>query len=204
MSARNLAYQIIKYKERSGWSHRDLIRLAHVKTSDKNVNDVLRYAVKGELPEITPSMDDPLAQIHHPPFDQIAAAELAKKTTSSTDIAWLIRTFDLPRECIPTQFLKEKIVWEALLEKMPMTALVRNLATLSRIGLLTPMSEAAQKVVAELGNEERLRKARIHPIQLLSALRVYSAGGQNVGYYTVTRSKGAPFTPLPQINAALE
>ena len=53
----------------------------------------------------------------------------------------------------------------------------------------------------ELGNVERLKKARIHPIQVLSALRVYSAGGQN-SYYS--RSKGDPFTPVAQINNALE
>ena len=51
-------------------------------------------------------------------------------------------------------------MWEALLDDMPMTALIRNLATLTRIGLLTPGSATAQRVIDQLGDGERLRRAR--------------------------------------------
>jgi 60 kDa SS-A/Ro ribonucleoprotein len=67
-------------------------------------------------------------------------------------------------------------VWEALLQDMPMTALIRNLATLTRVGLLSPLSKTTKKVVAQLGDAERLRKARVHPIAVLSALRTYASG----------------------------
>jgi 60 kDa SS-A/Ro ribonucleoprotein len=59
---------------------------------------------------------------------------------------------------------------------MPMTAMVRNLGTMSKVGLLTPLSEAARHVVAQLGDVERLRKARVHPIGVLLALKTYAAG----------------------------
>jgi 60 kDa SS-A/Ro ribonucleoprotein len=56
------------------------------------------------------------------------------------------------------------------------TALVRNLATLTRVGVLTPGSDATAKVVAQLGDAERIHRARVHPIALLAALRTYAAG----------------------------
>jgi 60 kDa SS-A/Ro ribonucleoprotein len=59
---------------------------------------------------------------------------------------------------------------------MPMTALVRNLATMTRVGVLEPGSAGTAKVVGELGDGERIRRARMHPIALLSALRTYQAG----------------------------
>jgi 60 kDa SS-A/Ro ribonucleoprotein len=77
---------------------------------------------------------------------------------------------------VPTQFLTSPVVWEALLQEMPMTALVRNLATLTRIGLLSPLSATAQKVVSQLGDADRLQKARVHPIAILAALRTYASG----------------------------
>jgi hypothetical protein len=43
----------------------------------------------------------------------------------------------LVREHIPTELLNSDKVWEALLEKMPMTALIRNLSKLSSLGLIT-------------------------------------------------------------------
>jgi len=79
--------------------------------------------------------------------------------------------------------LNEKLVWEALLEEMPMAALVRNLATLTRIGLVGTGSEWSRRVADQLGDRERLRRARVHPLGILSALRTYASGmgvrGQN-------------------------
>jgi len=67
---------------------------------------------------------------------------------------------------------------------MPMTAMIRNLATMTRVGLLTPLSKAARKIAAELANVERIRAARVHPIAVLAALKTYTQGrgerGKNV------------------------
>ena len=57
-----------------------------------------------------------------------------------------------------------------------MTALVRNLATMTRVGVLAPGSDGTAKAVAQLGDRERIRKARVHPIALLAALRTYAVG----------------------------
>jgi 60 kDa SS-A/Ro ribonucleoprotein len=67
-------------------------------------------------------------------------------------------------------------VWTALLDDMPMTALIRNLATMTRVGVIAPGSDGTDKVVAQLGDGERIRKARVHPIAVLAALRTYAAG----------------------------
>ena len=78
---------------------------------------------------------------------------------------------------MPTHWLAQCEVWAALLDSdMPLTAMIRNLATMTRVGLLTPMSEAAAKVTAELINRDRLVAARVHPIALLSALITYQSG----------------------------
>jgi 60 kDa SS-A/Ro ribonucleoprotein len=59
---------------------------------------------------------------------------------------------------------------------MPMTAMIRNLATMTRAGVLEAGSAGTAKVVAQLGDGERIRRARVHPIALLAALRTYQAG----------------------------
>ena len=57
-----------------------------------------------------------------------------------------------------------------------MTALIRNLATMTRVGVVAPGSDGTAKVVAQLGDAERIRKARVHPIAVLAALRTYASG----------------------------
>lgn len=158
-----LALQAAKYQQRNGWSHRDLLRLSHPKTDDFHKNGIFKWIVKGNIDE---GVEAPL----------IHAYEKAKRATSVKEIVSLIDDFNLPRECIPTQFLKEKDVWGALLERMPMTAMVRNLGNMSKCDLLTPLSKASKKVVSQLDNVDVLRKSRIHPIQILTALLTYKAG----------------------------
>jgi 60 kDa SS-A/Ro ribonucleoprotein len=57
-----------------------------------------------------------------------------------------------------------------------MTAMIRNLGNLSKVGLLKPLSDAEKLVYQRLTDAERLRGAKVHPIQVLSALRTYSSG----------------------------
>lgn len=205
MSVKNLNYQFIKYQQRNGWSHKDLIRLAHVHSNNPDMNAAFRYAVKGEVPPVELSSDDPLGQIRRG-FEQVHAFEAIKKAKTEAEAIFLIRSFNLPRECVPTQWLKSPKVWEALLmgeegRGMPMTAMIRNLATMTRVGLVTPFSDASKHIVTELQNANRIKAARIHPIAVLSALRVYSAGGRS-GY--LSRSRGEPYSPDQQIVNALE
>ncbi len=101
---------------------------------------------------------------------------LAQAAPAPARVAELVREYGLPREALPSEHLTSPIVWEALLEDMPMTALVRNLVTMTRVGVVAPGSAGTAKVVEQLGEGERIRKARVHPIALLAALRTYASG----------------------------
>jgi 60 kDa SS-A/Ro ribonucleoprotein len=107
-----------------------------------------------------------------------------------------VREHDLPREALLSQHLAGPAVWEALLERMPMTAMIRNLATMTRVGLLTPGSEASDLVVGRLADGERLVRARIHPIAVLIAARTYAAGRG-------VRGRGT-WDPVPAVVDALD
>ena len=97
---------------------------------------------------------------------------------------------------VPTEFLDSADVWAALLESMPLTAMVRNLGNMSKSGLLTPNSEAASTVVTRLGDQTRLRKSRVHPISVLMARKVYELGRGIKG--------SGVWTPAPSVVAALD
>lgn len=187
--AKDAAYQALKYQARDGWSHRDLLRLAHPQPASDSHRTLYHWITQG-WPGVgdEPHTDEALRQIW--------AFERAKRATSAEEVALLALDYKLPREAIPTQWLNEAVVWEALLEDMPMTALIRNLATITRVGLLTPGSAWTKRVCEQIGDTARLRKARVHPIAVLAALRSYAAGrgvrGQNV------------WTPVPKIVDALD
>lgn len=165
--ATELAFQLAKYQSRDGWSNRDLLRLAHPRAASPAHDRLFAWAVKGELP--SGANDDPALEL-------IVAMEELRKLDDVLAGAKLIREKKLPRECIPTEWLKFPEVWDALLPAMPMTALIRNLATMTRVGLLTQSSHATNAVVGQLRDAARLKKARVHPIAVLAALTTYKSG----------------------------
>ncbi len=54
----------------------------------------------------------------------------------------------------------------------------------SRVGVITPGSVGADLAAEQLGDVERLRAARVHPIAVLSALRTYARGRGVRGQHT--------------------
>jgi 60 kDa SS-A/Ro ribonucleoprotein len=188
----DLAFQVTKYQQREGWSHRDLLRLSHPEGNTPQHNAIFRYigsgmneldraAVVRRLPGDQTRTDH--YSIVHPIElpDLIHAVEEAKTVTKPSHMATLIRDEGLVREHVPTHFLNSVEVWEALLEKMPINAMVRNLGKMTNLGLLKPLSAASRLVCSKLTDEAALQKAKQHPLGLLTALKVYEQGHGDKG-----------------------
>jgi 60 kDa SS-A/Ro ribonucleoprotein len=187
--ADNLAHQAVKYQQRDGWSHGDLLRLAHPKAPSAQHDAVFRWLLSG-----ADSLGEREVKRKVRGEDRVAkygatgalpklieAFEHAKRVTRAGEIVKLIGEFDLPREAIPTQWLNEAVVWEALLERMPMTAMIRNLGKMTSLGLLVPFSDAKGIIVQKLRDETALKRARIHPLAVLVAQKIYAQGHGDKG-----------------------
>ncbi|KAJ3339643.1 60 kDa SS-A/Ro ribonucleoprotein [Gonapodya sp. JEL0774] len=87
-----------------------------------------------------------------------------------------IKRWKFAREHVPSPLLNSRAVWEALLVEMPMTAMMRNLAKMTSVGLIAPLSEASATIVKRLKNANALKKAKMHPFNVLLALRTYQRG----------------------------
>eukprot|EP01104_Vermistella_antarctica_P003091 TRINITY_DN1324_c0_g1_i8.p1 TRINITY_DN1324_c0_g1~~TRINITY_DN1324_c0_g1_i8.p1 ORF type:complete len:579 (-),score=213.77 TRINITY_DN1324_c0_g1_i8:54-1790(-) len=105
----------------------------------------------------------------------LVAVEAVKKLEDAGEVAALVRKAGLVREHVPTQHLKSVLVWKALVEKMPMTAQIRNLGKLSSLGLFDDR-KILRTVADRLTDPEAIRKARVHPFSVLLALKTYSSG----------------------------
>lgn len=161
----SLAFQMVKYQNREGWTHADILRLTHPK-GDEQFDNLTRWAlgrtsdIEGTLPRI------------------VDGYEHAKHTISEGDLVGYINEFNLTWEMIPND-KRSEAVWKALMNKgMPLGALIRQLPTLTRKNVLKPLSKELQTVVAALTGEEKIKKARLHPINILLALKTYESGGR--------------------------
>ena len=191
--AETLALQLVKYKQREGWSMKDVLRLAKPVPADDVQGKLFGWTAKRDNAAWAKAPVAPgdkaldfvwaaeqasgLRLVAENADTAEAKAILAEANQASVKkLVDLIVTYRLPREALPTEALNRAEVWEALLQEMPMTAMIRNLGTMSKIGLLKPLSDAEKLVAGRLTDAARLRGAKVHPIQVLSALRTYSSG----------------------------
>ncbi len=163
-----LAYQLVKYRQRDGWSHRDLLRLSHPKTDDVGTSALLGITV-----------NDGWKSVGDSPWDIVTGFNIANNATSVDDVVRAIRDYGVTHEMIPSEFKKKVKVWEALLDRgMPTTALVRNLGVMTANGTLKPLSKNIAKVVESLTNPEKIKKSRIHPLNILFAKSTYDSNSE--------------------------
>lgn len=200
----DLAYQVVKYRQRGGWSHRDVLRLCRPagftsgeQTPAGAMGDVLAFAA--DKPVL--GTGDHLAMINA--FEQLKL--LTDNVTPKTikEAVKAIRELGLPREAVPDTFLKSDEVWTALLmpskgnkHGMPLTAMIRTLNRMTNAGLLNYNSAGTRHVVERLTDAELIKHALVHPIQFLSAARTYAKGQGEKGSLS--------WVPNPQVVAALE
>lgn len=170
-TADQVAYQAIKYRQRNGWTHKDVLRLTHAKPVGTEMNQLFNWMVGKDLDKCT--LNNLVSS-----FEEVQSLGTSN-VNKSID---LIKEFNLPWEAIPTELLKEKKVWEALLEDMPVTAMLRNLGKMTNIGLLTNNLDSSVKTIKDtLRNLDTLKKGRVHPMQLLIALKTYEQGHGDKG-----------------------
>lgn len=176
----NLVYQLAKYRQRGGWSHRDLLRLSHPVPATESRRGIYRYVTQKDLSGAGEYLSK---------FEELQTADLKKAV-------FLVLNRGFTHEMVPGELKNHAIMWEALLENMPITAMIRNLAKMTAVGLLAPLSDGSRIVCERLSNSDLIRSSRAHPIQILSALLTYQKGHGVLG--------SLHWQPVPQIVAALE
>ena len=185
-----LAYQLLKYQQRHGFSNRDALRLFHAKPQTEDRDLLFKWVVNGwdELPPASPTTA----------LNQIWWYEWLKRNPDRTHEA--ISKGRLTHEMAAPVGKMDVAAWQLLFEDMPIGALLRNLGSLTEIGFLA-YSKSSKKnlnrVASILNSKERLRKGRIHPIDVLKALKTYRSGG-SLGKSSKT------WTPVPCIIDILE
>jgi 60 kDa SS-A/Ro ribonucleoprotein len=193
----------VKYQSRDGWSHRDLLRLASPRTADPARQAVYRWIVGAPPGERTVvrkeqrgkwTQTDTYAATGELPAVILAYVEA--QTADEAGLVRLIRERGLPMECVPTE-RRTAAVYRALIPGAGLTWLLRNLGNLSKHGVLTKGAwDEVKAVTARLADAGALRRARVHPIAVLSALKTYRSGRGVRG--------GGEWEPVPDVVDALD
>lgn len=164
--ADKLAYQVVKYRQREGYTHRDVLRLTHPKIDEPYKRTVIDFAIQG---------NDLSGTGERIALPDVIAGYMEAQT--GADIPTLLDRYNLPWEALPDEAMNDPKVWDQMLDNgVPLGALLRQLPRLTRIGMLPQMGGRTDEVAHLLFNDAALQKARIHPINVLTALKTYRSG----------------------------
>lgn len=189
----DLAYELLKYRQRDGWSHRDVLRLAHPAGRSADHAVLYRWATHGLEEKAIPQLPPRVLAYERM---QVLPGSKPSETFIGTAVN-AIREHRLPWEAVAPELRSEPGIWRALLGQMPYEATVRNLAAMTRNGALAGVGPELDLVLARLGNRDLIRKARFHPIKALVALRTYASGQP-------LRGRGEGWAPIKAIVQALD
>jgi 60 kDa SS-A/Ro ribonucleoprotein len=102
---------------------------------------------------------------------------MAMKTEKAAELLPILEANpSLPWEAMPTWTKKSVEVQRALIPTMGLTALIRQLGRLTELDAISPLSTSEGVVVERISDEVALRKSRVHPMQILTAMRIYASG----------------------------
>jgi 60 kDa SS-A/Ro ribonucleoprotein len=162
----NAVYQTLKYRDRAGWTHRDVLRKAHPRSEPGSSYSVLYdYLAHGN----TSDMNDSGL------WSQVLAFEALKRGVSTEAAVAMIHSYRMTHEMVPSEYQREPEVLEALMDHMPVLATVRQLGRYASKGLLTS-GHTVEVVLQRLSSEVAVKTSGIHPVAILSAMRVYGQG----------------------------
>ena len=196
-NTRDLVYLITKYKNRNGWTHTDALRLSHAKPKTFNQDCVFKYITKG-LEEFLAKLagGNDAAEDREWVKDYLSDyEELSKGTLTAQQAIEYIQRHNFVREHVPTTLLNDADVWNALLTKMPMVAMLRNLNKITAIDVFEKYPATLERITSALKSKEVIEKSKAHPMQFLIALKMYAKGHGDKGKLT--------WTPNHDITAAL-
>jgi 60 kDa SS-A/Ro ribonucleoprotein len=165
-----VAFRAVKARQRTtpageAMELRDIIRIAHP-AGPTPAHRALIGWLAGRVSDedaraVVPDVDDFLE---------------AQAVSGPADAVRVIRDRRLPWEFLPTDVLADKEVWTELAQTVGLSALIRNLARMTRIGTLAPFAVVNSAVVDRLTSGDALTRARVHPMDLYLALKAYSSG----------------------------
>lgn len=175
-----LLIQLMKYRQRNGWSQADVIRLAHPKFPKEAEGVALKILGKAPGDKAVPDL--------WTAFEEIQTLKEKKDVNRAVE---LITKYKLPWEAVPTEMHGHAALWEAFLPEMGYTAMLRNLSRLSKLGLVSETGfDATTKLVAgRFADRAALKESRLHPLTILNGGLAYAKGrsDRNDGTWKVSQ-----------------
>ncbi len=166
---REVAADILACPEYNGWTHRDLLRLAHPVPQTQAQRALLQWAAEGALGHLA-TPDVVAGELR-----QVYAVERLKRAGDEREVLAMVEQYSLTHHMLPEEWKRSPAVWESLLTSMSYSDIVENLIAMADSELLVEECEATALVVARMIDRRRIQASGIAEEELIRARAAYIA-----------------------------
>lgn len=187
-----------------GVTVRDILRLAHPRpktTKSGKEYERLKNGAQAEMFGWLVKGWENVGKEPSPTNPMIWALETIKRSEDEKEIVSLVRKYKLPWEVVVPSVKKMTVgIWTALMEGMPYMALLRNLNTFERHGVLADKA-VVKDIAARLSDKEAVEKSKQLPFRFWNAFKAYT--GPQAIRDGLSDALEASFANMPEMSGTI-
>ncbi|XP_054273310.1 RNA-binding protein RO60 [Macrosteles quadrilineatus] len=168
----DLADILFKQKRYHGWTHLDVLRLAHVKPVTIEQTVLLKYAIKGAKRTTEQYKDSDNEQVKEL-LEYMNSVESFRRVSDPEEAAKRVGRELHNIERVPSGLLKYQEVWNQLIPNMDVRTLLENLQRISIHGFLKGNNITVMSVMDVFNNMRKAEEFKGHPVRVYIELMTY-------------------------------
>ncbi|KAF2878887.1 hypothetical protein ILUMI_27278 [Ignelater luminosus] len=196
-----LVDEVARFKGFHSCTHKNLIRLAHVKTDCVLREVVFRYVMHGLQNVISIPNEYPESGYIIEHFTKFSALQ---HTNDEDLMVRLITELKCDQvQQIPPQFRNSKAVWIALIPMLDVSDLIVSLPKLLKLGFLKEGEPCLAKITEIFSNEAVIKDSNIHPVEVFIGLMDYLKYGKKKNVDVKLKEEHLLSISTPEVATAL-
>lgn len=181
-----------------GWTHRDVLRLAHINSRDIGTAVVIRYLTHGfeRAEKDFGSEKEATADV----LQFLSDFQLFGKPDQDLFTAILIEKHSFSFESVPSGLKKSHEVLQSVIPKLSLEQLLLHLRWFGKLGFLSSRSVLLPVIVERMMNADEFAVSQVHPIVVYTVLMKFEAPEGKIAA-VFTKKDGSISTAKPRQSA---
>ncbi|XP_076267705.1 RNA-binding protein Ro60-like [Rhynchophorus ferrugineus] len=171
-----LARSFAKFNRLHKWTHKDLIKLSHVKPESPLKDKVIKYILKKQFDDTASEEDQKVLNI-------VKKAYELRSTKVDTKAINLLSELQLTIFQVLPKLRDNKQVWEAAIRNMTIQEILTCLEKLYKLNLLKPKANVSIYLTDLFTNSEKVKSSKIDPMEVFIFMKRLEKGGKPVDFY---------------------